>query len=280
MTRYIRLMMLALSEMLSTVPISIYSIYIANKGVQIQPWISWADMHYNFSYVGQIPAVVWTSDPNYRLSVEFTRWLFPASGFVFFFLFGLGSEARKSYRAAFLRVAKLIGYKRASEMPAYMPRKCVVCIHHTFGSLSCHLARWKSNLNKNISVGSLPVYVPTTSPHVKHAISPVSSAVRSFDVDVEKAASCSSPSLPSYSSQYQQPSPTATCSGDDIEESDHTMTNSGPVYVHSADRCTVPAYHRPFSLPSVCPVPRRALQEPRPLGGVCITMQTQYAPTV
>ncbi|KAI9571964.1 putative fungal pheromone GPCR, STE3-type [Boletus coccyginus] len=264
MTRYIRLMMLALSEMLFTVPISIYSIYIANKGVQIQPWISWADTHYNFSYVGQIPAVVWMSDPNYRLSVELTRWLFPASGFVFFFLFGLGSEARKSYRAAFLHVAKLIGYKRASEMPAYMPQK------------------WKSNLNKKNSVGSLPVYVPTTSPHVKYAISPVSSAVRSFDVDVdvEKAAGCSSPSLPSYSSQYQQPSPTATCSGGDIEESEDTMTNSGPVSVHCADRCTVPAYHRPFSLPSVCPVPLRALQEPRPLGGVCITMQTQYAPTV
>ena len=129
MNRYIRLMMLALSEMLFTVPISIYSIYIANKGVPIQPWISWADTHYDFSYVGQVPAVVWMSNPNFRLSVELTRWLFPAAGLLFFLLFGLGSEARKSYRSAFLRVAKFFGYKPASEIPANVPRKYVVSIH-------------------------------------------------------------------------------------------------------------------------------------------------------
>lgn len=126
MNRYIRLMMLAISEMVCTIPISIYSTYIANKDVPIQPWISWANTHYDFSYVGQIPAVEWMSDPNVRLSVELTRWLFPASALLFFLLFGFGTEARKHYRAAFLRVVKLFGYEPASEMPAHMPRRFVL----------------------------------------------------------------------------------------------------------------------------------------------------------
>lgn len=136
MNRYIRLMMLAITEMSCTVPISIYSIYIANKGVPLQPWISWADTHYDFSYIGQIPAVEWMSDPNFRVAVELMRWLYPASALVFFLLFGFGTEARKHYRAAFLRVAKLFGYRPASEIPAHMQRKFVVSVYHTFVLLS------------------------------------------------------------------------------------------------------------------------------------------------
>lgn len=275
MNRYIRLMMLALAEMLCTIPIGIYSVYIANKGVPIQPWVSWAVTHYEFSYVGQIPAAVWMSDPNFRLSVELTRWLFPASGLLFFLLFGLGTEARKNYRAAFLRVAKLFGYKPASEVPVNTPQKFVISIHHTLTLLSCFLLRWKSNLNKNISVGSLPVYVPNTSAYVKRKGPLVSSGAKCFDVDVEKAAGCSSPSLPSYSSQ-EQLTRTATCTGGSDENEDAPM-RSAASNVHSTDRSTIPAYHRPFSQPSVYPTPRRALQDPRSLDSICITIQTQYA---
>ena len=128
MSRYIRLMMLAISEMICTIPISIYSIYIANKGIPLQPWISWANTHYDFSYVGQVPAVEWLSDPNFRLSVELTRWLFPASALLFFLLFGFGTEARKNYRAAFLRVAKLLGYKPASQASVNMAPQYVLFI--------------------------------------------------------------------------------------------------------------------------------------------------------
>lgn len=271
MDQYIRLMTLALSEMLCTVPISIYSIYIANKGVQIQPWVSWADTHYDFSYIGQIPAVVWISDPNFRLSVELTRWLFPASGLVFFLLFGLTSGARRNYRTTFLRFAEFFGYKPASEFPANTQRFVFSLSYFTM--LRFPLVRWKSNIDKNISIGSLPVYVPTTSPHVKHKDSHVTSAAKHFDVDIEKAAGCSSPSLPSYSSQAQQPSPTATCTGGDTDENEDATMNS-------TDRCTVPAYHRPFSLPSVCPAPCHVRQGSRSLDSVCITVQTQYATAI
>lgn len=122
MSRYIRLMMLAISEMICTIPISIYSFYISSAGVPLQPWISWADTHYGFSYVGQIPAAEWMGDPNYRIAVELTRWLFPASALWFFLLFGFGTEARKNYRIAFLRAARFFGYKPASEAPLMTPQ--------------------------------------------------------------------------------------------------------------------------------------------------------------
>ena len=141
MSRYIRLMMLALSEMMCTVPISIYSTYISNKGVPLQPWVSWVDTHYDFSYVGQVPAVVWRSDPNYRIAVELTRWLFPASAFLFFLLFGFGAEARKNYCATFLRVVKCLGYNSASEAPGNVIPQYVIFLHHFFSHLypSCQV---------------------------------------------------------------------------------------------------------------------------------------------
>lgn len=276
MSRYIRLMMLAISEMLCTVPISIYSIYIANKSVPLQPWISWADTHYDFSYVGQIPAVEWMGDPNFHLAVELTRWLFPASALVFFLLFGFGTEARKHYRAAFLRVVKFFGYRPASEIPAHMQRKFVVSVYHTFVLLSCPFTRCKVGLDKTISVGSLPLYVPTTSPHGIKSTGPlVSSTPKYSDIDVERTTD-SSPSLPGYS-QDQQPSPTATCTGSDIDESGIVEMGSTPVTIHSTDCATIPACHRPFSLPSVYPVPHRALQEVRPLDKVRIVVQSEYS---
>ena len=278
MSRYIRLMMLALSEMMCTVPISIYSTYISNKGVPLQPWVSWADTHYDFSYVGQVPAVVWRSDPNYRIAVELTRWLFPASAFLFFLLFGFGAEARKNYCATFLRVVKCLGYNSASEAPGNVIPQYVIFLHHFF-RIYIRPVRWKSGFNKNISVGSFPVYV-TTAPHAKPADPFIPSAAKRFTIDIEKAAGCSSPSLSNYSPQGQQPSPTATCAGGDTDESGTDVPNSAPSRACPTGGHTVPAYHRPFSLPNVCPIPPRELQTSRSIDSVRITVQTQYSTVV
>ncbi|KIN98849.1 hypothetical protein M404DRAFT_156674 [Pisolithus tinctorius Marx 270] len=113
--QYIRLMALACIEMSSTVPISIVSLYITNEAFPIQPWISWDNVHYDFSYVGLSPAVIWQSNPRYVVSVEMARWLFPACGLLFFTLFGFAAEARRHYRAMFLSIAKFFGYKPASQ---------------------------------------------------------------------------------------------------------------------------------------------------------------------
>jgi len=128
--RYIRLMLLATIEMASTIPISIISLYISNKGAPLEPWVSWADTHYNFSYVGLVPSVMWMSNPNYRVSIEMTRWLFPACGILFFSLFGFASEARKHYYAAFVFVANFFGYK--SSKGTHPPRPTWVSFEKSF----------------------------------------------------------------------------------------------------------------------------------------------------
>jgi pheromone a factor receptor len=56
--------------------------------------------HYNFSHIGLIPAVEWTSDPFYKKSIDMIQWLFPARALVFFALFS-SNEAQKPYRLAF-----------------------------------------------------------------------------------------------------------------------------------------------------------------------------------
>jgi pheromone a factor receptor len=110
---YLRLMLLACTEMACTIPLGIYTVYISMKGIPINPWVSWEDTHYNFSRVVSIPAVIWRADPSFRTSVELTRWLFPACALLFFLLFGFAQEARKQYRKVFLAISKSCGPRSA-----------------------------------------------------------------------------------------------------------------------------------------------------------------------
>ncbi|KAK0435341.1 putative pheromone receptor [Desarmillaria tabescens] len=112
-SRYLRLMILALVNMLFALPLGIYVIYIGSKGVRLAPWVSWADTHYGFSRVDQIPALIWRGDYGYEVAVELTRWLSVFCAFLFFALFGFASEAKKQYRLAFWKVSGWFGFKPA-----------------------------------------------------------------------------------------------------------------------------------------------------------------------
>ncbi|KAG9310936.1 putative fungal pheromone GPCR, STE3-type [Chiua virens] len=263
MSGYIRLMTLAVSEMSCTVPISVYSTYIANKGVSLQPWISWSDTHYNFSHVDQIAAFEWISDANYRVSVELTRWLFPASALLFFALFGFALDLRKYYRTVFLDVGRLFGYKPAFEGPVHVQR------------------RWQAGSGKRIYVGSIAVDVSDPSSHDKRDDALMPSAAKCFDVDVEKLADGPSPSFVSSDSpRDHQPSPfVVQCTeGEDISESRDVVTEFPSVAVRTQHRQTVPAYYHPFSLPVICPTaPHRTLQSTRSLDNVRISVHTEYS---
>src|SRR5882762_6017993 len=112
--RYLRLMVLASIEMACTIPIGIYSIYIANVGVPIQPWISWENIHFGFSFVGQVSAVEWRSNHSFLTAVELTRWLFLVCALLFFTLFGFANEAKKNHALFFRWIAKRFGVSRLS----------------------------------------------------------------------------------------------------------------------------------------------------------------------
>lgn len=107
--RYFRLMCLAGIEMLGTIPIGSYGLYL-NVSAGINPWKGWADVHFHFSKVSQFPALQWRAVPNLVTSLELSRWSVVFCALVFFGFFGFADEAKKNYRLVVTTVAKRMGY--------------------------------------------------------------------------------------------------------------------------------------------------------------------------
>ncbi|KAF9236186.1 STE3-like pheromone receptor [Melanogaster broomeanus] len=63
------------------------------------PYISWANIHWGFSAVGQYPSVVWSSAVT--TSLETTRWNAVLCAFVIFGFFGWAQGTRDFYRQTF-----------------------------------------------------------------------------------------------------------------------------------------------------------------------------------
>ncbi|TBU56143.1 pheromone A receptor-domain-containing protein [Dichomitus squalens] len=105
--RYFRLMAIASLEIVCTIPISAYGLYLNLTSGTMNPWISWEDTHFNYSKVNQFPAVIWRADTTAVISFELSRWLAPFCAFVFFAFFGFAQEARIHYRKAFLWIRSL-----------------------------------------------------------------------------------------------------------------------------------------------------------------------------
>jgi hypothetical protein len=119
-------MALAMTEIMFTTPLAIYSMYqLVSQG--LEPWISWSNVHYNFSHVDQIPALLWTQSRMSVVALEMSRWSPVACAFVFFAFFGFAEEARKNYRAAFKAVLRSLGCcavvkTSRSARSVYLPR--------------------------------------------------------------------------------------------------------------------------------------------------------------
>lgn len=94
--RYFRLMALTTTELICTVPFATYFVYVNIKS-GVQPYLGWENLHYDWSYVGQIPSVLWRADPTAVTTLELQRWLAVVCAFVFFAYFGIADEARKHY---------------------------------------------------------------------------------------------------------------------------------------------------------------------------------------
>ncbi|KDR78092.1 hypothetical protein GALMADRAFT_65142 [Galerina marginata CBS 339.88] len=111
-SRYVRLMCLAGIEVVCTVPLGSYAVYLNSK--LINPYVSWENTHAGFSRVDQIPAAIWRANPVSQASIELTRWLVVICAFIFFGFFGFADEARKNYRSAYETVAKHVGITTTS----------------------------------------------------------------------------------------------------------------------------------------------------------------------
>ncbi|KAF8055249.1 pheromone B alpha 1 receptor [Lyophyllum atratum] len=112
--RYLRLMMLAGIETALTIPLGILAIVENCTVGYVSPWKGWADTHWGFSRVDQIPSILWRSNPELERSLEMTRFFIIICALVFFGFFGFAEEARKNYRSAVQSVAKVVGVSTGS----------------------------------------------------------------------------------------------------------------------------------------------------------------------
>jgi pheromone a factor receptor len=108
--RYIRLMCLAGADAFCTVPLAAFIMWSDIHTFTIWPYEGWANVHWGFSQVDQIPSLVWRSYRPVLISLEMGRWIPIGCAFTFFIFFGFADEARKNYRMLFTSVAKRVGY--------------------------------------------------------------------------------------------------------------------------------------------------------------------------
>ena len=112
-SRYIRLMVISVPEILGTIPLgTLYIVKNVKSGVN--PWRGWAYTHENYSVVYQVPASIWKNTPEDVFSLEMYRWSLVLCAFLFFALFGFADEALQHYRRVYTSIASRIGYSRST----------------------------------------------------------------------------------------------------------------------------------------------------------------------
>ncbi|KAI0830078.1 STE3-domain-containing protein [Trametes gibbosa] len=135
-SRYYRLMALAATEILFTIPLGVYELYSNAIDGALHPWLGWNDTHFNFSVVEEVPALAWRTYPKLLIPLEMSRWVLPVCAFVFFGYFGFAEEARRHYklalkvvsdRFAFFRLRVATRLAPRGELPSYrLPSKDIL----------------------------------------------------------------------------------------------------------------------------------------------------------
>ncbi|KIM89831.1 hypothetical protein PILCRDRAFT_60307 [Piloderma croceum F 1598] len=104
---YYRLSALSFSGFVCIIAASSYVIAVDVQG-GIEPWKGWADDHYAFSAVWQVPAVEWMNDSG-AVAIQATRFFYILCALIFFSFFGLAEEVRGLYRNGFVAIFTKFG---------------------------------------------------------------------------------------------------------------------------------------------------------------------------
>lgn len=108
-SRYFRLMAMAIVQMVWTSVVLATNMWFTLRP-GLRPWISWEDVHFNFSYVGQFPTVF---IPRTILRfMFFCWWTIPISSVLFFIFFAFGKDAVKEYKACFNWIMRVVFRRR------------------------------------------------------------------------------------------------------------------------------------------------------------------------
>jgi len=157
MNRYFRLMALATTELLCTVPLASYTIYLNLTTTPLAPYRGWDDLHFDYGRVDQIPALLWRLDPKNITSLEMSRWLVVTCALVFFMFFGFADEARRHYKAAVDVVLKRLGVKPDSLCLGRMRKPALL-------PFNLRPSSEKNGRGANDSRGILPVFIARPRP--------------------------------------------------------------------------------------------------------------------
>ncbi|KAJ7742949.1 pheromone B alpha 1 receptor [Mycena maculata] len=259
LNRYVRLMCLAGTDLLCTIPLGIWVLWVNVKVVGISPWISWDNTHSNFSRVEAIPGILWRSNVYTVASLESTRWLTVACALLFFAYFGFADEAMKNYRSAFVSVAKRMGYSQATMSSSGGVLSSNGCVASRF-DLRCHLpssifsTRSKYPNMSSSGRGTLPVFIRKETAQKRDSFDSFSDMSASFGaldyVDKEKtlsgAASFGALSLGDVGgvlADYKESDPSEPSSG-----SSSASSAGSPTRTHTpspdADEIEISSLHR------------------------------------
>lgn len=314
-SRYFRLLLLACIDMTCNVPLTVLNMWINNDGVNMDPWVSWANTHFEFWHVEQVPGFVWRANRAFTVSAELGRWIFPICAIIFFLLFGFAEEARRNYTALFWAIAKRFGFSKPEPRSPKqaMPRYVRLSEGLQMYADAVHSFVRASNNSKSVEHEPLPPYtLPVYFKRPKSngsnmlndvldvsldkmAMSPISPTdttttlsiydnyatptEQAFPFDAEKGMPLqsipSTPTSPSASSCVTSDDGDAACIVIS-EEHPPSRPPTPPLVVGTVAHAT-PAYHRPFSPPTVCPIgsPMATPDDPEMRGSITVTVRTE-----
>ncbi|KAJ3559561.1 hypothetical protein NM688_g268 [Phlebia brevispora] len=94
-SHYLRLMLMAIIEMVIGVASTSTTLWTAT--LDIRPWTGWADVHWDFSRIGQYLTL--EMPPLEQRYFYALWWLVPISSYIFFLFFAFGKDAVREYKA-------------------------------------------------------------------------------------------------------------------------------------------------------------------------------------
>jgi pheromone a factor receptor len=117
MPHYFQLMAVAATQVLFTLPVTVYEILSHFRLSPPKLWISWADVHKHVGQVRFIQQEEMMARPLRSSLRNLDQWFTVGEAFWFFMFFGLSSEARQWYIQTFWRISAPLGLKPPAPKP-------------------------------------------------------------------------------------------------------------------------------------------------------------------
>lgn len=97
--RFFCLMTFAVLKVLCCMAVAIMIIFFNATQGEIQPYISWENIHRDFSRVDLVSTPTWRDDLPTFVTVELSRWIIVVCGILFFALLGFSNKGQKAPQA-------------------------------------------------------------------------------------------------------------------------------------------------------------------------------------